>query len=544
MNNYFYLSGQFTKQSDIFQLPPNYYVIFTTDNIETITDFSKYPAFQEINNYYIKLESNLPSTLTYQELLTKIEKVGLFDIPLDKKMKMKTILKRLAKISDVAEIPNWVVDSLISENNNNILEKCLGKTISLKNLIYGHSLELGNLCIPRKTDFGDVEFEENDDNYYFILNHQLSQFHEKKGNLLDSDAKYIVHQTSCQAKHAKYLSEKVFKQFPYADVYSSKRNCELGTIIVKGNGINERYVIALFGQNSVNKPTKKETKEQRFEWFKEGLMKISQIKNLNSIDFPGGIGCGAGGGDWNKYRQSIIDFSKKVDANVGIIYLDDSFLKPKKIEFIKRKKESDMGTVYIAAKKMRGAWAPRPANVQVLDVTSAQGKASATRRDFSPMSPIPGRYKEFYCFENYWQSGKIFEGFDEKKIQKHVGWWKNLEEGKRRYPGSKDWKVLHSDYDGKIRDYVTSRKEVYVPEYYELMKDTPSFQKMKALVESGKDVVVYDFDGPRQPNGDNDILEVSLDMLKEKINAPRFPFGHGYVVAAALAGINPDKYTM
>jgi hypothetical protein len=43
---------------------------------------------------------------------------------------------------------------------------------------------------------------------------------------------------------------------------------------------------------------------------------------------------------------------------------------------------------------------------------------------------------------------------------------------KRRYPKSKGAKVLHSIFDdGVARDYITSRKEIYVPEYSALIQD-------------------------------------------------------------------------
>ena len=62
------------------------------------------------------------------------------------------------------------------------------------------------------------------------------------------------------------------------------------------------------------------------------------------------------------------------------------------------------------------------------------------------------------------------------------------------------------------------------------------------MVEDGKNVAVYDFDGPRHPDGKNACLQVTLEMLKEKINDPKFPFGHGYVIAAALKGYKPSDY--
>ena len=57
-----------------------------------------------------------------------------------------------------------------------------------------------------------------------------------------------------------------------------------------------------------------------------------------------------------------------------------------------------------------------------------------------------------------------------------------------------------------------------------------------------RDVVVYDFDGPRADDGAPECRELTLDLLREKINDMRFPFGHGYVVAALLAGVPPSEY--
>ena len=205
----------------------------------------------------------------------------------------------------------------------------------------------------------------------------------------------------------------------------------------------------------------------------------------------------------------------------------------------------NMAKVYVASMKMRGKWAERTENSTVVNVTSMQRKSSQFRKDFSPMSEIKGGYKGFYCFENYWQAGKVFDHLsDEKGIEKYVGWWKNLEQGKRRYPKSKDKKVLHSDYDGKKRDYIDSRKEIYVSEYYELIKNSESLKKCKRMLKEGKTLVVYDLDGRKKEDGDNDCLLVAEGLLREKINDPTFPFGHGYVVAGAIFGIIPEDYVV
>ena len=90
------------------------------------------------------------------------------------------------------------------------------------------------------------------------------------------------------------------------------------------------------------------------------------------------------------------------------------------------------GEVYIASMNLRGARAVKldPESLN-LNVTSAQATLSLDRRDFSPMTPIEGGYCGYWNFESRWQSGKIFEGLDEKMVK---DWWKAQKAPKRRYP--------------------------------------------------------------------------------------------------------------
>ena len=201
------------------------------------------------------------------------------------------------------------------------------------------------------------------------------------------------------------------------------------------------------------------------------------------------------------------------------------------------KKRRTVGRVFIGSMNMRGAWAPRPEGAVLVNVTSAQSKTSQNRLDFSPMTQT--NYKGFHCFENFWQAGKVFEGIS---LEKSKEWWTKQTKGKRRYPAGKGKTVLFSDYDGKERGYIASRKEIYVPEYDALMKATVSFSKYQAMVENGQDVVVMDFDGPRTADKGVCCEEMTLELLKDKINAVEFPFGHGYVVAAGLKGYNIKEY--
>jgi hypothetical protein len=200
------------------------------------------------------------------------------------------------------------------------------------------------------------------------------------------------------------------------------------------------------------------------------------------------------------------------------------------------------GKVYIASMNLRGIHAEAPNDTIKLNVTSAQAKTSPARLDFSPMTPISGGYKGYWNFEHYWQSGKVFEGLNHNTTK---AWWKAQTTPHRRYPNSRGMKVKYAifdDYPGEKLDYVTSRKKVYVPEYFELMKNTKSAVKWRKIVERGDDVCVFDFDGPRNDQGEPVCELVTLELLKDKINDTKFPFGHGFIISGYLAGFQPKDY--
>jgi O-acetyl-ADP-ribose deacetylase (regulator of RNase III) len=174
--------------------------------------------------------------------------------------------------------------------------------------------------------------------------------HSVEGDLFESKEKYIVHQCNCVTTRAAHLAYHMFKQFPYADVYSPRAGkggdaahadsvldpeAELqpyedkpGDIIIRGNGEDQRYVIALLGQyfpGAVRYPdSKKDGVKARQKYFYHGLWKIAQIPSLESVAFPYGIGCGAAGGDWNIYYRILQNFAGYLDgkADVYIYRLD------------------------------------------------------------------------------------------------------------------------------------------------------------------------------------------------------------------------------
>ena len=101
------------------------------------------------------------------------------------------------------------------------------------------------------------------------------------------------------------------------------------------------------------------------------------------------------------------------------------------------------GKVYIASMNLIGTWATSPPNTKKVNVTSAQRKDHKFRLAFSPMTPIQNKYKGYYCFENYWQSGKRYQDIDSKKV---TDWWKKQNKGRRRYPDGKGKQVLYAKF--------------------------------------------------------------------------------------------------
>lgn len=154
-----------------------------------------------------------------------------------------------------------------------------------------------------------------------------------EGDLLESDAQYIIHQTNCVSHGASGLAYFLFDKFPYADVYAERKRDNIwhkpGNIYIRG-GNGDRLVINAMGQFMPGNPSGtvqltggvevSDTPDMRIHYFLSCMSHVMKADDLESIDFPYRIGCGIAGGDWVYYRKVINSFAKKVPhATVRII---------------------------------------------------------------------------------------------------------------------------------------------------------------------------------------------------------------------------------
>ena len=147
----------------------------------------------------------------------------------------------------------------------------------------------------------------------------------KHGDLLDSTETYLCHQCNCYSTRSAHLARSVFKRFPYADIYTERKSPDQpGTVILRGDGGDQRYVANLLGQVypgvSRYPEGKLDGSSSRLRYFKKCLEDLSDLEG--SFAFPYRIGCGAAGGEWEDYLAALEKFAEQVPGDVVIYRLD------------------------------------------------------------------------------------------------------------------------------------------------------------------------------------------------------------------------------
>lgn len=147
----------------------------------------------------------------------------------------------------------------------------------------------------------------------------------KKGDLVKAKETYVCHQCNCVTNRSAFLAKTLFNAFPYADVYSQRTEPSTpGTITLRGNGQDQRYIVALFSQYYPGKTkypnSPKDGWDARLSNFKKCLNALKELPD-GSFAFPWLIGCGAAGGNWDDYLSLLEGFARVRET---VIYRLDS----------------------------------------------------------------------------------------------------------------------------------------------------------------------------------------------------------------------------
>jgi len=145
-----------------------------------------------------------------------------------------------------------------------------------------------------------------------------------EGNLFDCEETYLCHQCNCITNRSAHLAKSVFSKFPYADIYTHRKKPDKpGTIILRGDGISQPYVIGMLGQYYPGKSKypngKKDGYPARQAYFQSCLEQMEKL--TGSFAFPWRIGCGAAGGYWEDYLFDLKEFEAEIEGDVTVYQL-------------------------------------------------------------------------------------------------------------------------------------------------------------------------------------------------------------------------------
>lgn len=197
-----------------------------------------------------------------------------------------------------------------------------------------------------------------------------------------------------------------------------------------------------------------------------------------------------------------------------------------------------------------------------VNTTTCQSINSINRHLFSPLTRFVGNEMEKNV-ECMWQACKIYgdehSDFGINDISAHERWWKeNWKKGEKaprrcgivekfrkkykRLPVEVGWKNPKTGEIYKTKS--DARKFIYTQLYKNIVIDGHAKEKISELqtaLQNGFDIVVEDLDAGKTRNEKGEkifwTLPVTRNLLEEKIHGIE-SYGHGYIVAAAIAGVD------
>ncbi|GAH86766.1 unnamed protein product, partial [marine sediment metagenome] len=168
------------------------------------------------------------------------------------------------------------------------------------------------------------------------------------------------------------------------------------------------------------------------------------------------------------------------------------------------------------------------------DTTSSSGQY----RNLSPfiLGKIPTYIQglEAKNFENLWQFSKVYKEHLDKDGDPNDLWfkWRNwgwTQSRAQRYPMGKGSKPEYAYWDGEKLGYIDARKRIYAPIYAENVIKTDSFRRLKDIYDTGRIIVLRDYDA-------YDHQKLNLTLI-DVINNPGKKMGHAFVLIMILTNM-------
>lgn len=135
--------------------------------------------------------------------------------------------------------------------------------------------------------------------------------------------------------------------------------------------------------------------------------------------------------------------------------------------------------------------------------------------------------------ENGWQYSKVYDYYSDngEPGERYFKWAQDGWNAKKaeRYPIGRGIKPLYSFWNGKKLDYITARKEIYIPLYSNAVIKTDAFKKLKDLYDNSETLYLQDFDAHS--------LKPGTFTYDELWNNDKIKVGHGYVLAMMLESL-------
>jgi len=176
-------------------------------------------------------------------------------------------------------------------------------------------------------------------------------------------------------------------------------------------------------------------------------------------------------------------------------------------------------------------------NLDKKDVIITVSRSKNWSRGLSPFVLGPCELYDGYVSKNMegaWQFSKVYKKFikDGDITEEYFKWAKEGWDDTyaHRYPMGKNAIPEFSYWDGKRLGYIEARKRIYIPLYYDSVKNTDAFRKLRAKYEihkrEGRDLYLIDFDA-------YDHRELGMSYT-DVINCEERKMGHGFVLAMML----------